>query len=60
MMTSHNRPINIQNLKEVQHWMRELNISKEELMAAVEKFGTSPEAVRFGLQNSTRGQVNLH
>ena len=41
--------INVHDLKEIQRWMRELNVSKEELLKAVEKFGPSAEAVSIGL-----------
>jgi hypothetical protein len=41
--------INVYDLKEIQRWMRELNVSKEELLKAVEKFGSSAEAVSLGL-----------
>ena len=46
-----NRPdeINVYDLKEIQRWMRELNVSKEELLRAVEKFGSSADAVSIGL-----------
>lgn len=41
--------INVYDLKEIQRWMIELNISKEEFLKAVEKFGSSAEAVSLGL-----------
>jgi hypothetical protein len=42
--------INISDLKNVQLWMRRFNISKEELLEAVEKFGPSAEAISIGLK----------
>jgi hypothetical protein len=44
--------INIADLKDVQYWMRRFNISKEELLTAVEKFGPSVEAVSVGLRKA--------
>jgi hypothetical protein len=41
--------INVYDLKEIQRWMIELNVSKEEFLKAVEKFGSSAEAVSLGL-----------
>jgi hypothetical protein len=45
--------INIADMKDVQRWMRRLNISKEELLLAVEKFGPSADAVSIGLQRTS-------
>jgi hypothetical protein len=43
--------INVHDLKEIQRWMRELNLSKEELLKAIETFGSSVEAVSIGLMD---------
>jgi hypothetical protein len=45
--------INVHDFKEIQRWMRELNVSKEELLKAVEKFGSSAETVSLGLTDRT-------
>jgi hypothetical protein len=50
MTSEKSKLINIADLKDVQQWMRRFNISKEELLAAVDKFGPSVEAVSLGLR----------
>jgi hypothetical protein len=42
--------IDVQDLKDVQRWMRHFNISKEELLTAVEKFGPCVDRVSLGLK----------
>jgi hypothetical protein len=50
MPSEKSKLINISDLKDVQYWMRRFNISKEELLTAVDKFGPSVEAVSIGLR----------
>jgi hypothetical protein len=52
--------INICDLKNLQQWMRRFNISKEELLEAVEKFGPSAEAISIGLKKSDTGGAYLN
>jgi hypothetical protein len=52
--------INLADLGDVQRWMREFNISKEELIAAVHKFGASKEDVSAGLQKSIQKRRSLN
>jgi Protein of unknown function (DUF3606) len=44
------------DLKEVQQWMRHFNVSKEELLRAVEKFGPAVDAVSLGLKTKPAGE----
>jgi hypothetical protein len=48
--------IDVQDLKEVQRWMRHFNVSKEELLRAVEKFGPAVDAVSIGLKTKPAGE----
>ena len=38
--------INMNQIHEVRHWTKHLNVSKEELQKAIEKVGNSAAAVR--------------
>ena len=38
--------INMNQIHEVRHWAKHLNVSKEELQKAIEKVGNSAAAVR--------------
>jgi hypothetical protein len=42
--------INLQELWEVDHWTKELGVSKDELQKVVKKVGNSAEAVRKELR----------
>jgi hypothetical protein len=46
----------VHDLKEVQQWMRHFNVSKEELLRAVEKFGAAVDAVSLGLETKPAGE----
>jgi hypothetical protein len=48
--------IDVHDLKEVQQWMRHFNVSKEELLRAVEKFGPAVDAVSLGLKTKPAGE----
>jgi phosphoribosylamine---glycine ligase len=48
--------INVQDLKDVQRWMRHFNISKEELLRAVEEFGSAVDRVSLGLKTKRAGE----
>jgi hypothetical protein len=60
MTMSKSKVIDVKDLKDVQRWMRHFNISKEELFAAVEKFGPSAEAISLGMRKGspTARQLN--
>jgi Protein of unknown function (DUF3606) len=49
-MAQPNEVINMHDLKDIQRWMRHFNLSKEELISAVEKFGPTTRAVSFGIK----------
>jgi hypothetical protein len=49
--------IDVHDLKEVQQWMRHFNVSKEELLRAVEKFGPAVDAVSLGLKTKPGGYL---
>jgi hypothetical protein len=51
--------INVQDLKDVQRWMRHFNISKEELLTAVDQFGPAVERISLGLKTRRTGE-HLH
>jgi hypothetical protein len=42
-------------MKDIQRWMRQFNISKEELLAAVEEFGPAVDRISLGLKTKRSG-----
>jgi hypothetical protein len=48
--------INVHDMKDIQRWMRQFNISKEELLAAIEEFGPAVDRISFGLKTRRPGE----